>query len=94
MSHEPLTAALTPALLLAHPVAIDEIHWSCPYGNPPSRYGWNFAARLFTYHDPSGRWFESRYAVPSCTPRARAQMPPASASAKSDTPVAYASLCR
>src|SRR5687768_8667016 len=79
---------------VAHPVAICEIHWSCSYGKPPSKYGWNFAARLFTYHDPSGRWLESRYAAPFLYAACCGAIPPASARAKSVSPVAYASLCR
>jgi hypothetical protein len=46
--------------VVAQPVAIDEIHWSGPYANPPSKYGWNFGERLRTYQDPSARWVESR----------------------------------
>ena len=38
----------------AQAVAAVEIHWSCPNGNPLSKYGCILILRLRTYQDPSG----------------------------------------
>ena len=39
---------------MAQAVAVDEIHWSLPCGNPVSKYFWNGFEREATCQDPSG----------------------------------------
>jgi hypothetical protein len=51
---------LAASAVVAHPVAIAEIHWSCSCGKPPSKYGWNFGDRLRTCHEPSAICVASR----------------------------------
>jgi hypothetical protein len=49
---------------VAQLVADAEIHWSCPNGNPLSKYGWMGMARVFTCHDPSSNCEFSRNRTP------------------------------
>jgi hypothetical protein len=42
--------------MVAQLVAAEEIHWSCPWGKPLSKYGWIGAARLRTNQEPSSSW--------------------------------------
>ena len=56
-------AAATSAIA-AQLVAAAEIHWSCPWGKPLSKYGWNGMERLLTYHDPSSSCVDRRNSTP------------------------------
>ena len=56
-------AAATSAIA-AQLVAAAEIHWSCPWGKPLSKYGWNGIERLLTYHDPSSSCVDRRNSTP------------------------------
>jgi hypothetical protein len=55
-----VSCSVAASAAVAQPVAIEEIHWSCSYGKPPSKYGWNFGDRLRTYQEPSARCVDSK----------------------------------